>query len=239
MERRVCFDAKQVVTISKDFKEYIVDEIGVEKNKVVVISNWNFEKHSNESFSDSWKKLSNINIFNKNYIVIGYGGNISSSTGILNFCNLFFKLNIDAQVLVFGSGSEKNNIEILSKSEVNMDLISPWPKSLNDSFYGACDILILPVPTGQEHGSVPSKLINYMRSGKSILCICDSPCEITNQLRNYKKSLILSWDDMKCLTNNMLSELSKLSMSSDGFSDDIANTSIEEFEILIGMFSKN
>lgn len=44
---------------------------------------------------------------------------------------------------------------------------------------------------------------------------------------------------MRCLTNSMLSELSKLSMNSDAFSDDIVSTSIEEFEILIGMFSKN
>lgn len=67
------FRWEKFITISKDVKEYIVDEIGVEKNKVVVISNWSFEKHSNENFSDSWKNLDNINIFNDNYIVIGYG----------------------------------------------------------------------------------------------------------------------------------------------------------------------
>lgn len=108
---------------------------------------------------------------------------IGSSAGVTNF----FKLNVDAKVLVFGSGSENHNIETLSKSEVSMDFISPWPKSLNDSFYSAYDILILPVPTGQKHGSVSSKLINYMQSAKSILCICDSLCETTNQLSNYKK----------------------------------------------------
>ena len=97
-----------------------------------------------------------------------------------------------------------NEIRRYVHLDERISFVNSWPNSLTNSVYSVSDILVLPVPVGQEHGSLPSKLINYMNSNKPILCVCDSECEITQGLEKYPAASICSWAELENIKINNL-----------------------------------
>ena len=114
---------------------------------------------------------------------------------------------LNIQLLVAGAGSLVNEISRHAEQDKRISLLTPWPKLLTNAMYSVCDILVLPVPTGQEHGSLPSKLINYMNSNKPILCVCDSECEITYVLQTYTAATVVTWAELNSLSLSKLKAL--------------------------------
>ena len=239
IERHICSESSMVVAISKSFKEYLVNEIGVERQRVKVIPNWSSEEVKLEDPTSSWAKLSEMGIRHDGFnLFLGFGGNISASTGILEFVKFYLRSTWTSKLIIAGSGSVVKKIKELARQDNRIDLLSPWPKDLSNSFYSICNILILPVPSGQEHGSVPSKLLNYINTDKPIFCICDSDCEITRMLESYEPSLITSWSDLENITYSKIEELSTgqylkiQSANKDILNDDLSSLSELTQEVL-------
>ena len=209
IEKSICMSSHKVVTISKSFEEYLIKQIGVNKEKIVIISNWSSDDVTLLSKEKAWKIMEGKGIKKKKYeLTLAYGGNISTSTGIYDFSNFLTQSNLNIQLLVAGNGSLEKSIYNISEHDQRFSLLSPWPKQYTNALYSLADILVLPVPPGQEHGSVPSKLINYMKTGKPILCICNSDSSITEALYDYTgSSLIISWEDLNKITRDELLDL--------------------------------
>ena len=175
VEKTICDSSAHVITISESFKEHLTKSAGVDPQKVTVVSNWSSERVIIQGREEAWSSLSKVGIAPKPCdLVLGYGGNISASTGVSDFSRFVVNSTLNIQFLVAGNGSLVNEISRHAEQDKRISLLTPWPKLLTNAIYSVCDILVLPVPAGQEHGSLPSKLINYMNSNKPILCVCDS-----------------------------------------------------------------
>ena len=197
LEKTICDGSAHIITISETFREHVTDSTGVDPQKVTVVSNWSSESVTIQEREEAWTRLSEVGIALESCdLVLGYGGNISDSTGIVEFSRFFLKSSLDIQLLIAGTGSSVNQISRYAEQDKRISLLTPWPKSLTNAMYSVCDILILPVPSGQEHGSLPSKLVNYMNSNLPILCVCDSKCEITYALEEYSAAVVVTWADL-------------------------------------------
>ncbi len=211
LEKTLCKNSAKIITISDSFKNYLINSIEVDAEKVTVVSNWSSGRIILQDKEKAWGMLSKAGVTsNSQELVLGYGGNISESTGISDFSKFIVNSSLNIQLIVAGSGSLVNEIRGYVHSDERISLLTPWPKSLTNSVYSVSDILVLPVPVGQEHGSLPSKLINYMNSNKPILCVCDSECEITQGLEKYPAASICSWAELENIKINNLKELSSL-----------------------------
>ena len=214
-EKALCKKSAKVITISDSFKSHLVNTIGVDAEKITVVSNWSSGKIILQEREEAWEMLSKVGLIPKSEeLVLGYGGNISESTGISNFSKFIVNSSLRIQLIVAGSGSLENEIRKYVHTDERISLLTPWPKSLTNSIYSVSDILVLPMPVGQEHGSLPSKLINYMNSKKPILCVCDSECEVTHALEKYPAATICSWAELDKINISALKELSSLKSSS-------------------------
>ncbi len=224
LEKTLCKNSAKVITISDSFKNYLINSIEVDAQKVAVVSNWSSGRIILQDKEKSWEMLSKKGLTPKSQeLVLGYGGNISESTGISDFSKFIINSSLNIQLIVAGNGSLVNEIKKYFHRDERISLLTPWPKSLTNSIYSVSDILVLPVPAGQEHGSLPSKLINYMNSKKPILCVCDSDCEITQTLEKYPAASICSWDKLKNININDLKKLSSLN-SFSFYSDSVAKS---------------
>lgn len=208
VEKSICDGSAQVVTISEKFKENITNTIAVDRQKISVIPNWSSQRVVIQEREVALSMLSSEGLTTKDCeVVFAYGGNISGSTGISDFCKFVLSSDLDVQLLVAGDGSLVSQISEFSHKDDRISLLTPWPRFLTNAIYSVSDVLVLPVPEGQEHGSLPSKLINYMETQKPILCICNSECEITSVLHKYPRALVLKWAELNSLKLSQLKAL--------------------------------
>jgi colanic acid biosynthesis glycosyl transferase WcaI len=211
MERKVCLRSERVVTLSDSFKRYIVNEVGVESVKVSIVKNWVSQHLQPPNSLEVSRFLKDIAIADHSLdLVLGYGGNISESTGILGFVEFVRNSNLSLNLLIAGSGNLAGKLGNTIQKENRITFVDRWPKSCTAVFYSVCDVLVLPIPAGQEGGSVPSKLLSYMDTQKPILCVCNTECEITRMLERYSRALVMRWDSLAELTVPMLAELVSL-----------------------------
>ena len=153
--------ATSVRTITNDMAGYLSTTRGVDRNKYLVVANW----QNDDEFAHVVEK----SIGEKR--IITFMGNIARQANVDLIIRAFAKANVpNAELRIMGGGSAKEECISLAK-ELNVSnvVFGEVPNGKVAEVQSQADILILALKAGTGKLGLPSKLVSYMQSGKAVI----------------------------------------------------------------------
>jgi len=195
LERQIDKGCAHYIVICDSFKRALIAR-GVSPKKIEVVPNWFETIDCSEDKEYARKNIEKYGVMLKGGFLFTYAGNLGVASGVKNMVEIFSTQNFGKSLLVAGMGSELGGISKLMQSgKDHLSLLSPWPKEASNAVFSASDVLMLPVAPGQEHASMPSKLVSYMSAGKPVLLIADEECEAARVVRESGCGIIVTWSE--------------------------------------------
>lgn len=195
-------NADKIITISKSFKENIVQK-GVEKAKIEVISNWvntdnvfPVERQNNTLFDK-------YNLDREKFYIV-YSGNIGHSQNMDLLLQVAKELRVtepDLSFIILGDGAAKKDIEEKVASEkINNVVILPYQDYEDIALvFSLGDVGLIISKRGIGGSSVPSKTWSIMAAERPILASFDKNSELFNLINESRCGIAVEADDKKAL----------------------------------------
>lgn len=199
--------------ISQNITSYLSVSRKVDKNKFVLIRNW----------QDDSRFLNYVSphIIKEGFIFM-YLGSISPSAGVEVLINSFHLANLPgAELKIVGTGSDKENCMAIARrlgnNKIEFDEVTPENVPAMQS---QADVLLLPLKKGISMTATPSKLTAYLLSGKPVIASVEKESDVANIIKEANCGLVVEPENvesiahgMKQLYNLNKSELEKLGAS--------------------------
>lgn len=165
--------ANHLIVISESFKQAYVEQRFIAENKISVVKNWqkseNYITVDKELAKEKLSSLLGVDL--TEHFIFVYGGNVGVASGVVDLVKCWIQSEVNSKLVIAGGGSmikEVTGLADASKAK-NVLVLSPWLPEHTSDVYSAADVLILPIASGQESSSIPSKLMGYMLSKRPIL----------------------------------------------------------------------
>jgi colanic acid biosynthesis glycosyl transferase WcaI len=192
-----------IPVISDGFKENLKDK-GVPEAKINVIPNWvdvNFLRPLPKD-NDVSKRLS----LEKKFVVMHAGTiTLSSFLCLENMIEVANRLKDDDDILfaVVGEGMKKKNLmeKVQNLKLSNVQFIPFQPQDDLPYLLASSDVLIVPLDIDKSQLSVPSKLSNFMATGRPILGLAHEDSETAKVINESKCGI--------CVRPNNIDEIAK------------------------------
>ena len=175
-EKWVYDRSEEIVVISKGFKKNLQDK-GVTQEKIMVIPNWVDTDFLRPLPKDNHiaRKFS----LNGKFVVL-YSGTLTISSflsmkRVLEVAN-FLKKDNDIMFVIVGEGIKKQQLqEEADKLSLDNVIFIPF-QPYHDLPYilASSDVVLVPLDKEKSQVSVPSKLYNFMATGRPVLGLADS-----------------------------------------------------------------
>lgn len=175
MENFTYRNADHIITITEDMKANIIGK-GVPAEKVSVVRNWiDTDKIQHISRTDN-KLFDELKLSRDKFYVV-YAGNLGKVQGVdvmLKTASLM-KNNKDIQFVIFGNGSEEDNLKKLTienqLKNVSMYPLQPFERV--SEVYSIADVCLIPCAPGTGRSGMPSKTWTIMAAGIPIIASFD------------------------------------------------------------------
>lgn len=178
IEKYVIRNAFKIVVISDYMKAKIFSRGKIDNEKITVVNNW-----QDESIFDK----ENFAIIDNERLTFMYLGNIGPVANIPFVIQSFYEANIDAKLIIAGSGSKRKDCEDLVNSlGINTIQFLDVPAGEVPKIQSLADILILSTISNGAKSSIPSKLPAYMFSKKPIFALIDKNTDTYNAIIEAK-----------------------------------------------------
>jgi colanic acid biosynthesis glycosyl transferase WcaI len=199
VDGKVAAACREIIVISSCFKEIYRDNRRINSHKIHVVSNW-VDGNSIIPDDSAASEIRESFGFGPGCFVIGYGGNIGVAAGVETIIEAMGILTDipSVRLLIAGEGSR---LEFCRKLADKLHLTpriafcSPWRRSRTSAVYAAADVLVLPTNGRQSQYSVPSKLIAYLLSGRSIIALAIPDTEVAQIVRASESGWIIDPND--------------------------------------------
>jgi len=195
-------NALAIIVLGRDMKELIIKKENSIRKKIKIITNWGQTDIIKPNSSLGYKFLEELGLNNK--FVLLWAGNMGIPHGIKDIFNAA-KLIEDNKIhfLFIGSGSKKKWLmdQIKINKLTNCTFLDSLPRTDQEKFLNACDIVLSSLIAGMEGVSVPSRMYNIFSAGKPILAIGDKKAELAHVINDYKLGWNISPSDTKSLVN--------------------------------------
>ncbi|MEO1390554.1 MAG: glycosyltransferase family 4 protein [Cyanobacteria bacterium J06634_6] len=173
LNRRVWMRAQELIVLSPDMKQRIVNLCPKVEGKTHVIHSWaDHEKIIPIAKADNWFAQEH-NLVNK--FTVLYSGNMGRCHDIDTIFEAALKLkNEPIQFVCIGSGAKRDQlIAKVNKHKLSNFLFLPYqPKSALPYSLTACDLSLVSVNPGMESLVAPSKVYSALASGRPIAAVC-------------------------------------------------------------------
>lgn len=193
--------AAYVHTISSTMAEYLSETRHIPMERFVVVRNW-----QDESKFIEYKNQNNNEEGAKDLFTFMYMGNVGALAGIDFLFEAFHKANLpNAKIVIAGSGSAKERLINLAKSDYSKDQIEFWdvPNGMVPATQAKADVMLLPVLTGGAKFSIPSKLPAYMFSSKPILASVDMNSDTAMCIRDAEAGWVVEPENVNKVAEAM------------------------------------
>ena len=197
IDKYVLRNAKKVIAISNNMKDYLVKSRKIEIEKIEVVQNWQNEK----DFINYENSIDNSNSIVKPFTFM-YLGNIGRVAGVDLLINAFSKADlINCKLVIAGSGSMKESLEKMIKIS-NIQNIEFWsvPDGRVPEIQAQADVLLLPIKKGAASSSIPSKLPAYMFSKKPIIACVDEDSDSARVIISANCGCVLPPENVNILS---------------------------------------
>ena len=185
--------AYRVRTISNEMADYLSNTRGIERNKYLVVNNWQND--------DDFMSLPAAKESDK--IVFEYVGSINVHANVDLMIKAFAEANIpNSELRIYGGGNQKENCQQLVK-DLGLTNVSFGFVSRNEipAVQSDASVLILALPTGNGNLCLPSKLTSYLLSGRPVLASVDQDSSTKRILEGERCGKTVVPDDKDALIN--------------------------------------
>ena len=173
MENFTYRNADVIITITDDMKANVVGK-GVDTAKVKVVRNWIDVDKIHPVNRDDNKLFDDFGLERDKFYVV-YAGNLGRVQGvevILEAAELL-KDNKNIRFIIFGNGSEEENIKSKAANLPNLSIFPLQPMDRVSEVYSLGDVSIIPCKAGTGGSGMPSKTWTIMATGTAIIASFD------------------------------------------------------------------
>jgi glycosyltransferase involved in cell wall biosynthesis len=192
----------KVHTISEKIKEYLIATRGVDKDKFLVVQNWQNE----EDFIKFKNQNSSIKLDLKTPFTFMYLGNIGPLAGIEILVEAFISAAISNSILIIaGSGSAKEGLINKFRDYIPHTIkFLDVPDGKVPETQLIADVMVLTIKKGFSSTSVPSKLPAYMFSSKPIIVSVDKNSDTAQSILDSGCGWICESENVDMLAKSMM-----------------------------------
>ena len=165
IDRYYLSHAHKIRTITMEMSDYLSKTRNIQKDKFLIVNNW-----QDESLLQYEKPV----IHEK--MTFSYVGSINNHSNTELIIKAFAKANIkNARLMIYGKGNRYESCVRLVESQGLSDRIvfDSVSKQKVSEVQANADFLVLALPEGNAHFSLPSKITSYMLSGRPIIASVD------------------------------------------------------------------
>ncbi len=174
VEGRAARAADRVVVIHQRFADYLVNELGVDPNKVVVIRNWT-HLAAVEKIADSDAAKERLG-WPSGIALAVHTGNMGAKQGLENIieaAKLADERGASVQFILVGDGGERRKLIELASGITRLSFVPPLDDEQYRLALAAADVLIVNEKPGVSAMAVPSKLTAYFDAGRPVIAATD------------------------------------------------------------------
>ena len=163
--------ADQIITISEDMKELLIEK-GADSQKTDVVYNWSYTDslyHYEDVYSEKIAKFLSTDKFN-----VVYAGNIGAmqNVDVVVETAKLMQDEEDVHFHIFGDGMYKERLQHEAEGLSNISFWPMQPSELAPSIYAMADVNVVPLATNIYRTALPSKTATCIACQKPIIfCI--------------------------------------------------------------------
>lgn len=210
VEKYVLRAADTVIAIHPRFADYLVDDLGVERDRIKVIRNWTHLKPTAViSQRDARAALG----WPTDVALAVHTGNMGAKQGLENVveaARLADERGAPIKFILVGDGGERERLVRLARGVDRIEFVDP----LDDADYrcalAAADCLVVNELPGVASMAVPSKLTSYFDAARPILAATDTNGITAGEIEQAGAGVVVSAGDPEALLT------AALELSSDG-----------------------
>ncbi|MTJ86625.1 glycosyltransferase [Nocardia seriolae] len=166
--------ADGVAVIHDGLRADLVRELGVERERIRVIRNWNHVSAPDPGASAAFRAARG---WSDEEIVVLHAGNMGTKQGLENVvaaAELAAREGLPVRFVLLGDGNQRRRIEAAGAGRPTLEILPPVSEAEFPSALGAADVLLVNELPGVAQMAVPSKLTSYFTSGKPILAAAEA-----------------------------------------------------------------
>lgn len=195
--------ADQIITISEDMKELLIEK-GADSQKTEVVYNWSYTDslyRYEDVYSEKIAKFLSTGKFN-----VVYAGNIGAmqNVDVLVETAKLMQDEQDVHFHIFGDGMYKERLQHEAEGLSNISFWPMQPSELAPSIYAMADVNVIPLAPNIYRTALPSKTATCIACGKPIVFCIGRESKLLNILEQNGLCVFVPSDDAKCLAESLL-----------------------------------
>lgn len=188
-------NSDKIVVLGRDTKNYLLENYGVNNEKIEIITNWGKNKIPLPQKSNFRKTHTLLNKF-----VIMYTGNLGETAEFDTLLNTAKIMNNDdIKFVIIGDGRKKRDIEkTINEIQLNnVILLGYQPEDEYYAILNSADALFVSLRKELRGISVPSKTYTYLSVGKPIIAVVPKGSEVELSIKEDKYGIYNEYDPYK------------------------------------------
>ena len=195
--------ADQIITISEDMKELLIEK-GADSQKTEVVYNWSYTDslyRYEDVYSEKIAKFLSTDKFN-----VVYAGNIGTmqNVDVVVETAKLMQDEKDVHFHIFGDGMYKERLKREAERLSNISFWPMQPSELAPSIYAMADVNVIPLAPNIYRTALPSKTATCIACGKPIVFCMGRESKLLNILEQNGLCAFVPSDDAKCLAESVL-----------------------------------
>ena len=161
--------ADALVAIHERFAQTMVDNLGVDQDRITVIPNWTHIQPPTGDRDETRRRLG----WGSETVVL-HAGNMGAKQGlehVVDAAALADRSNDRLRVVLMGNGNQRSDLVRRAQGSRNIDIIDSVPDAEFTDVLAAADVLLLHERPGVVEMCVPSKLTSYFAAGRPVLAV--------------------------------------------------------------------
>ncbi len=187
--------AARVRTLSPSMVDYLVRTRGIDKERFLVVANWQDETGFNTDYKTAEKDADTT-------VRFMFAGNNSRQANVDLIINAFVDAALDnAELYIMGGGNERERCEALARQRsADNVFFGSIPEGKVPEVQSRADVMVLALAHGTATLCIPSKLIAYMLSGKAVLASVEEESDTAKILHEAQCGVLTPEDNRTRLT---------------------------------------
>ena len=195
--------ADQIITISEDMKELLIEK-GADSQKTDVVYNWSYTDNLyryEDVYNEKIAKYLSTGKFN-----VVYAGNIGAmqNVDVVVETAKLMQDKEDIHFHIFGDGMYKERLQHEAEGLSNISFWPMQPSELAPSIYAMADVNVIPLAPNIYRTALPSKTATCIACGKPIVFCIGRESKLLNILEQNGLCAFVPSDDAKCLAEAVL-----------------------------------
>lgn len=164
--------AEQIITISEDMKQTLVEE-GIDANKIKVVYNWSYSDGVIRKEDIPKKRFFDLKT-DEHVLNVVYAGNIGKMQNVELLAKTAAVSAHDPEIhyYIIGDGANKKQVEALTAGLPNVTTLPMQASAFAESIYAQADVNMIPLAKGGIKTALPSKTATVLRTNShTVFCI--------------------------------------------------------------------